>query len=252
MRKADEKAAKKEEDRLAKERRKSLKSEAVVAPEVTPAKSEPETEAEPVANPELAIQPPAATSAPVETLAERREVVSTPAPIRASMEDQSSLRMREAADAANGDEVTPLSPSPTTSPGKVKNWLKNKFAKRGGKGSNTLTPAENEKSSEKGFIGGTALTGATINDHDSTGSLSMRNVALAGKGKQVDPNAVQSEDERIGRQATRTSKVSSLESGSEFQEARDNFDDALEPPQPQFPVEKAHSPARDSKFIEAI
>jgi len=88
----------------------------------------------------------------------------------------------------------------------------------------------------------------------------MRNVALAGKSKEPETVPLpQSEDERVGRPVRRGSEVSSTSSvgsvnaeNEEFQEARDNFDEEFAPPQPQFPVIKAHSPARDSKFIEAI
>lgn len=117
---------------------------------------------------------------------------------------------------------------------------------------------EISKSGEKSFIGGTALTGATanINPSDSTGSLSMRNVAMAGKTKE-SPTSVPRQDGNmlgVGDGAGDVSDVSSLSGEEEFQEARDGFDDELEVPQPQFTVEnsKAHSPARDSRFIEEI
>lgn len=156
--------------------------------------------------------------------------------------------MQENSDAANCNETTPMSPSPNSSPesGKMKAWLKSKF-RRGSKSAKAAPEVTTIKSGEKGFIGGTALTGATANvTNDSTGSLSMRNVALAGKTKESPPMAQQDS-------AARDSDVSSLDdSEEEFQEARDNFDDQLAPPQPQFPAQKSHSPARDSKFIEAI
>ncbi|KAH7409074.1 hypothetical protein BKA64DRAFT_639389 [Cadophora sp. MPI-SDFR-AT-0126] len=117
------------------------------------------------------------------TIAERRES-TVPTPIRTSMEDQASLRMRETVAAANGDEVTPMSASPSGSPkdSKVKNWLKTKFSRRMSKGQKS-PGLEKENSPGSGFVGGAALTGASANN--STASLggkssSVREVATAG------------------------------------------------------------------------
>ncbi|KAH7336536.1 putative Eisosome protein 1 [Rhexocercosporidium sp. MPI-PUGE-AT-0058] len=118
------------------------------------------------------------------TIAERRESAA-PTPIRTSMEDQASLRMRETVAAANGEEVTPMSAS-SESPrdSKVKNWLKTKFSRRMSKGQKS-PGLEKENSAGSGFIGGAALTGASANN--STASLgakssSVREVATAGTG----------------------------------------------------------------------
>ncbi|KAH9210329.1 hypothetical protein DL95DRAFT_393543 [Leptodontidium sp. 2 PMI_412] len=117
------------------------------------------------------------------TIAERRES-AVPTPIRTSMEDQASLRMRETVAAANGDEVTPMSASPGGSPkdSKVKSWLKTKFSRRMSKGQKS-PGLEKENSAGSGFVGGAALTGASVNN--STTSLgakssSVRDVATAG------------------------------------------------------------------------
>ncbi|KAK0110795.1 hypothetical protein ONS96_002388 [Cadophora gregata f. sp. sojae] len=116
------------------------------------------------------------------TIAERRES-AVPTPIRTSMEDQASLRMRETVAAANGDEVTPMSAS-SGSPkdSKVKSWLKTKFSRRMSKGQKS-PGLEKENSAGSGFVGGAALTGASVNN--STTSLggkssSVREVATAG------------------------------------------------------------------------
>jgi len=196
--KDEEKARKTEEKRLAKEKRKSTKSEpagslaTVAAPE--PAETTiPVVEVEPAAEPEHEH----ATA----TVAERHEESSTPAPIRTSMEDQASLRMRENASAANKDEVTPMSPSSPESGGKVRNWLKTKFSRRISK---VQKPSvENADKGDKAFVGGAALTGASAqnNSNPSLGakSSSVRDVAMAGKGKEP---AVEEPEERPGRSAT--------------------------------------------------
>ena len=245
---AEAKAAKREENLAAKEKRKSLKSgEAVTAGPAT----EPETTAE------------ATTVAPATTadeahaaIAERREVASTLIPIPTSMEDQVSMRMRETADAANKDESTPLSPSSPGDGSKVKNWLKTKFSRRMSKPQKPST-TEKEKEPEKAFVGGAALTGASANN--STTSLgakpsSVRDVAMAGKAKEQE---AEPEPEERGRGKRRDSEVSALSEPvgdvdeEEFQEARDNFDEDLAPP-PTFVAEKSSSPARSARFHEEI
>lgn len=86
-------------------------------------------------------------------------------------------------------------------------------------------------------------------------SSSIRDVALAGKGKEKE--IVSSEEDRPGRTNKRDSQVSALSSvrntddDEEYQEARDNFDeDLLQPSAPS--AERSSSVARDSKFKEAI
>ena len=173
------------------------------------------------------------------------------------MEDQASLRMRENADAANGSEITPMSPDKSPKSGNMKSWLKSKFAKRNSKiekPSPKTSPKESPK--EEGFVGGAAFTGASMNN--STVSLgakssSVRDVALAGKEKEIDaPVTPPSVRGRAGRSESRASTVSSLSDEEEFLEAKDHFDAELTPPQPKFAANKAHSPARDSKFKEII
>ena len=202
------------------------------------------------------VAPVTAAAEPSATIAERREVASTPIPIRTSMEDQASMRMRETADAANKDESTPLSPSSPGDGSKVKNWLKTKFSRRMSKPQKP-SATEKEKEPEKAFVGGAALTGASANN--STPSLgvkssSVRDVAMAGKAK--EPEAEPELEER-GRGKRRDSEVSALSEPAgdadeeEFQEARDNFDEDLAPP-PTFVAEKSKSPARSAKFHEEI
>jgi hypothetical protein len=242
---AEEKAARKEEKQAGKEKRKSLKSGGAATAE--PAK-EPET-TEAVATP-----PTAAAESPA-TIAEHRDISSAPNPVRTSMEDQASVRMREAADAANPEESTPLSPGSPGDGSKVKNWLKTKFSRRMSKPQKPPA-SEKEKEPEKAFVGGAALTGASANN--STASLgaqpaSARDIDLAGKARE-EPEAA---PEDRGRNPRRESEVSALSEPvgdvdeDEFQEARDNFDEDLAPP-PTFVAEKSSSPARSAKFHEEI
>ncbi|KAE9366190.1 hypothetical protein N431DRAFT_419313 [Stipitochalara longipes BDJ] len=252
---AEEKAAKKEEKQAAKEKRKSLKTGGVATADPEPA-AEAET-TEPVATPVTA-----AEEAPA-TIAERREVTTAPLPIRTSMEDQASMRMRETADAANRDESTPLSPNSPGDGSKVKNWLKTKFSRRMSKPQKP-SASDKEKEPEKAFVGGAALTGASANN--STASLgarpsSARDVAMAGKAKEEpepepEPEPEASLEDR-GRLERRDTEVSALSEPvgnvdeDEFQEARDNFDEDLAPP-PTFVAGKSSSPARSAKFKEEI
>jgi hypothetical protein len=270
MRKADEKAARKEEERAAKEKRKSTPSEGAVIPTT-------ETDTEPVGTTTtITAGSPSEESAPTTTetheAATSPAVAPTPAAIRTSMEDQASLRMRENAEAANADESTsPSSP-------KKKSWLRSKFSRRMSKGSKSSSDQkEKGKEETSSFVGGAALTGAGMNTSTASdpASGSMRDVALAkpdlgpdfGKtvteepvseaGPSMSRTMTESEEgERVGRAKSRGSAVSSLSDASgtaneEFQEARDNFDEDLIPP-PTFAAEKNSSPVRDSKFKEVI
>lgn len=149
-----------DEKRAAKEQRKSIRSGAGLLPSFGRKSHEAESTSE-----------PAPGEAP--TLAERRESAA-PTPIRTSMEDQASIRMREAAAAANGDAVSPLSPVSSGSPSdrNVKNWFKTKFSRRVSKGPKSPGPDQEKEtpaSDSKNFVGGAALTGASATN--STASL---------------------------------------------------------------------------------
>jgi len=254
-RKAEEKATKKEEERVAKERRKSLKPEPKVVEPATETSAKPaETES---MNDTPATLPPITPLAG--TLAERREVERAPAPIRTSMEDQASIRMKEIADAANGSEITPMSPGKSPKGANVKSWLKSKFAKRQSKSEKTSPTKGNAP--EEGFVGGASYTGATLNNSTHSfgaNSSSIRDVALAGKTTDavtqdtITP-PLEEGTSTTGKRISNISSVSSMGShNDEFQEARDHFGEDLAPPQPQFTAKKSHSPARDSKFTEVI
>jgi hypothetical protein len=185
------------------------------------------------------------------------------------MEDQSSLRIREAAAAANKDEPTPMNTSPTSptkDESKVKNWLKTRFSRRSSK---AQKPGPEEPSSSNGnrssFIGGAALTGASANN--STASLGQKServtspLASPALPTQTEENPIakvvepepEEESARGRTDKRRDSDVSALSEADpeEFQEARDEFDEDLAPP-PTFVAGKSSSPARETKFTEAI
>ncbi|KUJ15566.1 uncharacterized protein LY89DRAFT_686282 [Mollisia scopiformis] len=267
--KEEKKLAKQEEKAAAKEKRNSTKAEeaGVEAPAAAVVAEEPATTEEPITEPSVEPtvvepEPETTTEEPTTTeptIAERREA-STPVPIRTSMEDQASVRMRESANEANKDDgaVTPMSPT-TKEGGKVKSWLKTKFSRRMSKGSRPVKEEKNVKEKEpaSSFVGGAALTGASANN--STASLtakssSIKDVANASASAPV----VDEGEEYRGRTERRDSEVSALSEeptggreDEEFQEARDNFDEDLAPP-PTFPAEKSSSPVRSTKFTEDI
>lgn len=185
LRLKEEKEEQKAAQRAAKEKRKSGTAGTVTEPEETVA----ETAAEPTATSVIATGATAAAatedSTPVTT---RREA---PAPIRTSMEDQASLRMKENADAANQDGSTPLSPGSPDSKGKSRmSWLKTKFSRRLSKSQKSGSGEKEAAKEEKGFIGGAALTGASANN--STASLGAANrdsVATTSKDKEPETTA---------------------------------------------------------------
>lgn len=279
--KAEKKAQKEEEKRLAKENRKSTgagvaagtgaaaltaeefgkkESAADESPEmVEPVVAVPET----VEPDELHTTNAAAEEDPQpQTIAERREPVSTPAHIRTSMEDQSSLRMRENADAANPDISTPLSPSSPESGGKVKNWLKTKFNRRSSKAQKPTATQTSEKEPASSFVGGAALTGASANNSTvsvNAGPSSGGDVALEHEEPSIiaEPTMQEERGRKDTRETQPVSPISDVAGGEpeeeeeEFEEARDNFDEDLAPP-PTFSTEKESSPARTAKFTEEI
>ncbi len=221
------------------------------------------------------------------TIAERRDHAAPP-DIRTSMEDQASLRMQENADAANKNEVTPMSPSSNGS-SKVKDWLKHKFNRRS---SRAQKPSPEAK--ETSFVGGAALTGASVNDTPDQvaeapvtpiegESAGAQEVALASENQEPSQerdsvvSALSSVEDTVGNSAETTIEATAKntaentaesttknttenaaghtagreEDDDSFQEARDNFDEDLAPP-PTFAVQKSISPVRAGKFTEDI
>lgn len=294
-RKSEERHAKKEEARLAKEKRKSGRYEPeVTEPSVTGAATGATTESvfeteeretaqpiqfaeepvpiEPVAGKPVVSRPIAAEPIPATgpstgpwalgekppRAAPRPPVTPEPTPIRTSMEDEASLRMRQNAAMANGEKL----PSPD---GKVKKWLKNRFSRRLSRGGERPVVEPEERADEKtgGFVGGATLAGAGA--LRSTESLerpsSARNVALAGKASEEEPIEEPAADEAVvvgpsdhcifEDDIRRSARKSASPTDEEYNEARDRFDENLATP-PTFPVAKEASPIRDSRFIEQI
>lgn len=157
------------------------------------------------------------------------------APVRTSMEDQASLRMKEVAADATGGDTTLLSSTDVEGKKSRMSWLKNKLStKRSSK-----VPKSTEKEpakDEKGFVGGAALTGASANDSSASLGASRDSVATPSKSKEVEtapaaetsatidpateteepailasetkePVLDSNEDERIGRPARRESDL---------------------------------------------
>ena len=174
------------------------------------------------------------------------------------MEDQASLRMKETADAAKADKSSPMSPTSPKEGNRVKSWLK-RLSKRQSKTPKSPVNTDAEPEKEKSFIGGIAMKRPSANN--STVSLgakssSIRDVAMAGKGKELENVSSGDDRPRPGRSHKRDSQVSALSSvrntdDEEFQEARDNFDEDLIQPS-ALSTERSSSVARDSKFTEAI
>lgn len=180
-----------------------------------------------------------------------------PADLRTSMEREGDERL---------EEVIKEGSSPSSPKGGVKGWLKTKFRR-----SKDAKNPEVKDKEEKSFTGGAALTGASTNNTDagntSVKDSSIKDVALAGKTSNDHNNAIEQgsapNEDRLGRTKRRASSVSSLSTtpgnelahesskDDEFEEARDNFDDALAPP-PTFTATKSASPVRDSKFKEVM
>ncbi|KAM3075631.1 Eisosome assembly protein [Clarireedia jacksonii] len=245
MRKADEKTARKEQHKSM-EKRKSLATKSEPG--------EPITEDSAVAAKATAHkESKRPTTAPAET--------SSIPPLRTSMEDQASLRMREIAAAANSGERTPLSPSPISpeSSSKVKNWLKNKLHKRSSRHKSVSNisdaGAAGTGKEERGFVGGAALTGASANNSTtSLGQRSVRDIALAraDRGRRIAGDGEVSSVSSMSDMGVDVEADGVRNGEEDFQEARDNFDEDLAPPPPTFAVPKSSSPVRLPKFREEI
>lgn len=111
----------------------------------------------------------------------------------------------------------------------------------------------NEKETEKGFEGGAAYTGAfasgippthkpAVQRSPSISSLSSDEVVEAGPS---------SPERNRGRTKTREDRDVS-ESEDEFEEAKDTFDNSALAPPPKLLSTKTGSPARETRFLEAL
>lgn len=187
-------------------------------------------------------------------------------------ERPAKLQTRPKDDGIVSPEKSPKSPNSddNTSPtSRVKNWLKSRFTRPRAKSS--------ADTDERSFVGGHALR-----HPDGTGSMtslgngnsSMREVALAGRGKPLEPtprpsrglsgfemgeSSTAARGRSLDREASfsRASRISSMSSGSErFTEAKEVLSDkgSFAPPKPiQDPAKKkSQSPIRDSRFLENL
>jgi len=220
-----------EDKRLSKEKRRSQKADAIPVVAATTTASGEGAEVTPASPEPVAANPVAAAG---------------PSPIRTSMEDQASLRIREAASSANKDEPTPINTSPTSS--KDDGKVKNRFSRRQSRGQKP-GPEEPETNNQTSFVGGAALTGASANN--STVSLGQKSTGVTSPLTSPAVKDEEPEDERLGRSVKRKDSDVSELSEADFQEARDGFDEDLAPP-PTFVAGKSSSPARETKFVEAI
>jgi hypothetical protein len=184
---------------------------------------------------------------------------------RTSMEGGAEARMREIAARATADDEPD---------GKVKKWFKNRFSRRLSRGGEKPVERETEKTEktekmekreklekpkQERFVGGAALAEPSVNN--STRSLerpaSVRDVALAGKGKEreeptIPIEAVTQSDHCVLEDLGVGAKGGAKQADGRIQEASDDdFDESLAAP-PAFPAVKEASPVRDSKFIEEI
>ncbi|KAG7125550.1 Eisosome protein 1 like [Verticillium longisporum] len=157
-------------------------------------------------------------------------------------EDMAEVHPQPMVDTDTANHSEARSPKEAGSPThKVKSWLKSRFTRPRGKSS---ADAEGQP---KGFVGGAALHRGL---NDSTTSLdnranSMRDVALAGKGRGRSETATTRDSEPI-------SVVSSDDEG--FKDARDDLERTITPPTKiRDPNEEANgSPTRDSRFREVL
>ncbi|CAD6441897.1 950b8189-ec1c-4df8-9a77-be5e0b8ac686 [Sclerotinia trifoliorum] len=222
---------------------------------------------------------------PTASKSERPSTAPTTERIRTSTEDQAqvSAQMSGATNDANTtQQPTSTATSPTSESGsKVKNWLKSKMGRISGRHSKSLSESSAKKEaagSKKGFVGGHAYTGASVNNSTvSLGQHSVMDVANAtilvpGSNPVAVPTKQPEEFERAnGIKATAGDDVSSVSDHSsdkkknkeevlsgdddeeEFQEARDNFDEELVPPRPfSSQGTTSSSPGRAPKFHEEI
>jgi len=282
MRKEEERAAKAEQKRIAKQEKRKSK-------EASAAQKSADTERKVLAaEAETAIPAAAAAAAEAETGSPTeaheapvieepvvkkptRDVDTTQAPkgyiapvgLRTSMEIQAEERHNEIIQEGGKSPISPDSPRG------VKGWLKTKFRRQ----SKTQKSESKDTGADGEIVGRTALAEAGNTSVEPNAppakdieprKSSMEEVALARPFTASEKAVETLDEERAGRSKRRASSVSSMsaleeshEMGREvsrdenFEEARDHFDNELALP-PTFPTTKPASPARDSKFHEEM
>ena len=181
------------------------------------------------------------------------EEVEPPAARVSTVQDESTARPSTAHDEVTSPTST-MSPTSPTKPGSKRlSGLLSKFKRRS---------RHNTSSGEPGFIGGVNLRNSESNTqshHESTHGSPKPTHLIAGDAAD-DHSDVSSLSDKHGagrgrsleRTATSDSKVSEM---SEYEEARDDFNENLAPP-PSFGTDSntrnSASPVRDSKFHEVL
>ena len=162
----------------------------------------------------------------------------------------------------------PSEAEPTSPRGeKVKVWIKRKLSRRQARRP-SADHDEALKERRKSFLGGLAFGRvggrAGTESEASLESASMREVAMAGKEKEVgSPTAsapvtthqdLESQDGRQPSSPTKKDSVSSLSSGDSFVGASEQIAPTITPPAPiRNPIAaKSVSPTRDSRFKEMV
>lgn len=151
---------------------------------------------------------------------------------------------RNAQDATTGQEVSsPTSPTSPKSESKGIKSLLNRFKRRS---KPSATASEGEKPS---FIGGAALRNSERSNQDSNPYADQ---TLSNDRRFSDVSSLSSAESSDRSPTRTTTRQSGMSGASEYEEARDDFDEDLAPP-PAFTTTAAGrmgSPNRDSKFHE--
>jgi hypothetical protein len=151
--------------------------------------------------------------------------------------------------AMNGSTSAEKSPDAPKSP------TKKRFSTLLGKLKRKPKGSENEASTEKGFAGGAAYTGAFATGTSSTEHPAVeRSPSISSLSSDEEAPIFEGGSEQArGRSKTRIEHdVSGGEGEEEFEEARDTFDDSALAPPKKLLSTKPGSPARETRFSEAL
>ncbi|KAF2787766.1 hypothetical protein K505DRAFT_411251 [Melanomma pulvis-pyrius CBS 109.77] len=170
--------------------------------------------------------------------------------------DQTPTQVSHTAEPEASSPVSPTSPTSPTSPRSDSKGLKsflNKFKRRS---KHSSASADNDK---PGFIGGVALRESSSASHQtSVPSSPAPEPTQSSERRYSDISSISSgraSSERIGRVPQRTvSGLSAVSGNTDFEEAKDDFDEKLAPPvsfgTADAEAARKGSPNRDSKFHE--
>jgi hypothetical protein len=115
--------------------------------------------------------------------------------------------------------------------------------------------SEKEASTEKGFEGGAAYTGAFATGIPSTETPAVvRSPSISSLSSDEEaPVAGGDPEQERGRMKSRAERdISGGESDEEYEEAKDTLDDSALAPPPKLLSTKPGSPARETRFVEAL